>query len=289
VGCVDLQAAAKFDAGPIWATHNFTLQWSPVAKSSLYRHEVTEAAVRGVLEAVAKFESREFQPESLDYGKADVRGCLRPLMRQSERAIDWGQDRQKPSHEKSGPPIARRACAIICLAEAISSTAPMRKTASKVRRPNSRATAWCHMPRYARRRRLDHPSQIQERGGFVWLCALLPGTTGKVRERRSRSVPGRRHKTPCPASARGDGTTSSQILAFHRRPRSAIETFREITYAEEDGVGTIAFDFYNGAMNKRRQPRHELAGDVGKCRRGRRRQDLAFNADSRLRTSCIME
>jgi putative two-component system protein, hydrogenase maturation factor HypX/HoxX len=26
-------------------------------------------------------------------------------------------------------------------------------------------------------------------------------------------------------------------------------TFREITYAEEDGVGTVAFDFYNGAMN----------------------------------------
>jgi putative two-component system protein, hydrogenase maturation factor HypX/HoxX len=71
-----LQAAAQFDAGPIWATHNFTLQGFPVAKSSLYRHEVTEAAVRGVLEAVAKFESHQFQPEPLDYRKADVRGCL---------------------------------------------------------------------------------------------------------------------------------------------------------------------------------------------------------------------
>ena len=54
-GVTILQAAEEMDAGPIWATRNFSLGGSP-SKSSLYRHEVTEAAVAGVLEAVAKFE-----------------------------------------------------------------------------------------------------------------------------------------------------------------------------------------------------------------------------------------
>src|ERR1035437_9431948 len=69
-----LEAAEEFDAGAIWASHEFALPRSPAAKSSLYRHEVTELAVRGVLEAVAKFESRQFPPQPLDYNSANVRG-----------------------------------------------------------------------------------------------------------------------------------------------------------------------------------------------------------------------
>ena len=86
-----LQAVEEFDAGPIWATRNFPLSGSP-GKSSLYRNEVTEAAVAAVLEAVAKFESRQFRPEPLDYSQITVRGQFRPLMRQNDRAIDWGRD-----------------------------------------------------------------------------------------------------------------------------------------------------------------------------------------------------
>jgi len=54
-GVTILQAAAEMDAGPIWASHNFSLPGAPLSKSSLYRQQVTEAAVRGVLEAVEKF------------------------------------------------------------------------------------------------------------------------------------------------------------------------------------------------------------------------------------------
>jgi putative two-component system protein, hydrogenase maturation factor HypX/HoxX len=90
-GVTILQAVEEMDAGPVWATRNFSLGGSP-CKSSLYRHEVTEAAVAGVLEAVAKFESGTFQPEPLDYGHRAVRGRFRPLMRQDDRAIDWGRD-----------------------------------------------------------------------------------------------------------------------------------------------------------------------------------------------------
>src|SRR5208283_2936730 len=59
-----LEAAAEFDAGPIWASHEFPLEADPPAKSSLYRGPVTEAAVRGVLEAVARIEAGEFKSGS---------------------------------------------------------------------------------------------------------------------------------------------------------------------------------------------------------------------------------
>ena len=91
-GVTVLEAVGDMDAGPIWAPHEFPTKAQPVAKSSLYRHEVTEAAVRSMIEAVAKFESGEFQPEPLDYSKPGVRGCLRPPMRQPDRGIDWMRD-----------------------------------------------------------------------------------------------------------------------------------------------------------------------------------------------------
>ena len=91
-GVTVLQAVAEMDAGPIWASKNFDLPADLPAKSSLYRQQVTEAAVRGVLEAVEKFQSGSFQPEPLDYSRPDVLGDLQPNMRQSDRAIDWKRD-----------------------------------------------------------------------------------------------------------------------------------------------------------------------------------------------------
>ena len=96
-----LEAAKEFDAGPIWASHEFALEENPPTKSSLYRNQVTEAAVRGVLEAVARIELGQFrsgtwQPQKLadvvSNESAPLRGRLRPPMRQPDRAIDWGQD-----------------------------------------------------------------------------------------------------------------------------------------------------------------------------------------------------
>ena len=70
-----LQAVAEMDAGPIWATETFAMPHEPVTKSSLYRAEVTEAAVRAVLLAVARVADPSFVPEPLDYSRAR---CARP-------------------------------------------------------------------------------------------------------------------------------------------------------------------------------------------------------------------
>ncbi len=89
-GVTVLQAVEEMDAGDIWAAETFVIRQGN--KASLYRHEVTNAAVKAILTAVERFESQSFHPEPLDYSKEGVRGRLRPLMRQTDRKIDWASD-----------------------------------------------------------------------------------------------------------------------------------------------------------------------------------------------------
>jgi len=86
-GVTVLQANAEMDAGDIWASLEFTMP--RCAKSSLYRTEVADAAVQGVLLTVARFEAGSYRPRPLDYGHPDVAGMYRPPCRQVDRKIDW--------------------------------------------------------------------------------------------------------------------------------------------------------------------------------------------------------
>ncbi|MBI5109238.1 MAG: hydrogenase maturation protein [Rhodocyclales bacterium] len=87
-GVTVLQAEAQMDAGPVWATADFPLR--AAKKSSIYRNEVTRAAVEAVLAAVDKFVAGA-RPVPLA-AWPDARGRLRPLMKQTDRAIDWQRD-----------------------------------------------------------------------------------------------------------------------------------------------------------------------------------------------------
>lgn len=89
-GVTVLQANAEMDAGDIWAHCEFPLR--NASKASLYRGEVSDAAVEAVLLAVKRFAAGDHQPWALDYADPDVRGESRPLMTQADRAIDWRSD-----------------------------------------------------------------------------------------------------------------------------------------------------------------------------------------------------
>ncbi|WP_240143682.1 hydrogenase maturation protein [Nitrosomonas sp. JL21] len=89
-GVTVLQANAEMDAGDIWAAEVFAMRFA--SKSSLYRHEVVEAATRAVLTAVKRFQSGIFHPVPLDYSHSDVHGRLHKPIRQSDRAINWQHD-----------------------------------------------------------------------------------------------------------------------------------------------------------------------------------------------------
>jgi putative two-component system protein, hydrogenase maturation factor HypX/HoxX len=243
-GVTVLQAAQEMDAGPIWAAHEFPLPRVADAKGSLYRNEVTEAAVRGVLEAVDKFASGDFRPQPLDYARPQVRGRLRPTMTQADRAIDWTREatdavvrkiRAADSapgvldeifglpvflfgahHEDrlKGPPgavIAKRDGAI-CRATVDGavwiSHLKLRGAPDDACRQSARRCAVCE-------------ADFCPVAGIKLPAAQLLGPL-------ARNVP----ETVLPVVAEIDG-----------------RSYREIRYVERDGVGHLHFDFYNGAMS----------------------------------------
>ena len=82
-GVTVLQAEAEFDAGKVWAWEPFAVR-AGASKSSIYRREVTHAAVTAVLRAV----------DLLGQTPAVTlhQGQWNPLMRQETRRIDWQTD-----------------------------------------------------------------------------------------------------------------------------------------------------------------------------------------------------
>lgn len=82
-GVTVLQAVEEMDAGPVWSTAEFVV--SEHTKSSIYRNEVTVAAVVAVKSALAKIEEDE-QPQP------QFKGIWQNPIKQSDRAIDWVED-----------------------------------------------------------------------------------------------------------------------------------------------------------------------------------------------------
>ena len=89
-GVTVLQAQAELDAGPVWASAGFPMR--EASKSSLYRGEVTDGAVKAVLVALERMESGAYVPWRVEVTDHAVLGRARPLCRSTDRAIDWERD-----------------------------------------------------------------------------------------------------------------------------------------------------------------------------------------------------
>ncbi|MGH6840471.1 MAG: enoyl-CoA hydratase-related protein, partial [Methylocella sp.] len=237
----------EFDAGPIWASHEFALDADSSAKSSLYRGQVTEAAVRGVLEAVARIETGEFrsgawQPQKLSEVSPPPRGCLRPPMRQSGRAIDWTQDStamilRKIGAADSAPGVLGTLLGKTCFLYGAHAEDRLSGPAGKV---------------LAKR---DGAICIGTIDGAVWISHLM--AKAEAQGVISFAQPCMGDAEPYPVA--GIKLPAAQVLGTLLAsvpevpmPVDAPEgqrTFREIVYTEEGDVGTLSFDFYNGAMS----------------------------------------
>ena len=89
-GVTVLQANADFDAGPVWAHASFDMR--SASKGSLYRSEVTQAAVVEVLRAVQRLDVNDplvTPTEGVEAGPGSVGSAWRPAMPQTARRIDW--------------------------------------------------------------------------------------------------------------------------------------------------------------------------------------------------------
>jgi putative two-component system hydrogenase maturation factor HypX/HoxX len=221
-GVTVLQANGEMDAGDIWAAETFPMRRAK--KSSLYRNEVTAAATRAVLAAVERFpayRAGKFRPCPLDYKDPTVRGCLRPLMRQEDRRIDWQRD---------------------------STEEVLRKLHGADGFPGVRDELFgvpCHLfDAHAERRLRGVPGALLVRREGAVLRATVDGAVWIGHVKRAD---------------RDEALKLPVTLAFAEEakdlPDSAVPLWREdeedwspLRYHEANGVGYLHFDFYNGAM-----------------------------------------
>ena len=217
-GVTVLEATDELDGGPVWAARSFRLR--PASKSSLYRHEVRRAAVEALVEAVGRVLAGE-APTAVDLDDPGVTGRARPAMTQRARAIDWQHDDTAKVLRRIRAADSRPACSTSSAAppSACSAPTPSRSCAASRARSSPSAT---------------------ERSAARRPTARCGSPTSRPPARSS-----------CPPSARWSWPALADrpgaAVPLHTAPR-APETWREIAYEEDAGVGFLRFDFYNGAM-----------------------------------------
>jgi putative two-component system hydrogenase maturation factor HypX/HoxX len=216
-GVTVLQAEAQMDAGPVWASVNFPLRCAK--KSSIYRHEVTQAATTALLQAVQRFESGNFVPQALATLPA-VRGQLRPQMKQSDRCLNWERDDTatvlRKIHAADGFPG---------LADGLFGEA-------------------CHLfdawPEATLR---GLPGAMIARRETALLRATVDGAVWIGHVKRSGSI-----KLPALLTFEREAQDLPEV-ALQSWWRSDTATWQDIAYEENGAVGMLHFEFYNGAMS----------------------------------------
>ena len=221
-GVTVVQAAEHVDSGPIWATYRCKLR--EASKSSLYRDEITAAAMKAMTVAVQRFENGLFVPAPLDYSRSDVRGRYRPLLQPEQRRIDWSSDLVSTIVRK-----IRSADGMPGVLDEIGGQPVYLYGAHEegglVGRPGEiiaqRHGAVC-------RAAVD---------GAVWISHL----------KRAGGAAGEHFKLPA-TEVLGDRLSQVPEVPLPIDAQSPCKTYRDIWYEEQNDVGYLNFCFYNGAM-----------------------------------------
>ncbi len=91
-GVTIIEASMDWDAGDIWASFEFPMRFAK--KSSIYRNEVSDCAIKGIFSALEKLQYG-ILPEPLDYTKPEIKGKWNPYLKQDQRKIHWEKDLTK--------------------------------------------------------------------------------------------------------------------------------------------------------------------------------------------------
>ncbi|WP_308014596.1 hydrogenase maturation protein [Nocardia coffeae] len=224
-GVTVLQAVAEMDAGPIWASVSFPV--ADCGKSELYRNEAADAAVRAVLLAVERF-AGDHEPEPLDYSRPDVRGQLRPYHTQEFRRIDWSTE---------------------------STAAILRKLRAADSQPGVVDVLFgreyfIHGGHNEDRLRGVPGTIIATRDGAI--CRATVDGAIWIPQLRPRRVPGGPATFKRPAA----DVLAAELTDVPEAPVTPAEaaerdTWSELRYREEAGVGYLEFAYAGGAMDTR--------------------------------------
>ncbi|WP_193176679.1 hydrogenase maturation protein [Oricola nitratireducens] len=205
-GVTVLQADSALDAGPVWAERRFAMR--DATKSSLYRHEVSEAAAEAVLEAIAKIGAGR-TPQTLDTLR--VTPVWRNGAKQTDRAIDWHND---------------------------DTDTVLRKIASADGMPGVKDVLFGENVYLFDTHRADgfagDPGDVIARSGSAFARATRDGAVwiGHVRKGRDKAL-----KLPATTVFRAEAESLPEFPGY-----------ADIRYEEEGYAGFLHFGFYNGAM-----------------------------------------
>ncbi|HJU71905.1 MAG TPA: enoyl-CoA hydratase-related protein [Paucimonas sp.] len=242
-GVTVLQANAEMDAGDIWASATFPMR--SAKKSSLYRNEVTHAAVAAVLRAVEKFGKGEC-PLPLAQAGA-THGQLRPLLRQEQRRIDWRHDctavlLAKINSGDGFPGVLDTLFDLPCYLYDAHPATPA--ALEGVRGVAGDVVA----------RRDDAVLRLTRDGG-LWI--------GHVRRAPNADNVDPPLKLPVAVCFAPQVSALPELPAPLTRPD---DEWGELRYWEEGAVGYLSFDFYNGAMSTAQCERLRKAVQAAKAR-----------------------
>ena len=227
-GVTVLQANADFDAGPVWA--HAPLPMRAASKGSIYRAEVTQAAVLAVGQAVQRFANGDTPPAA----PAVPERPLRASVPRSARHIDW-------QHQRTSDILAR--------------------IRSADGQPGVRDLLWglpceifdAHAATDATLTRLQsYPpaALVAQRDGALLRRSVDGGVwIGQVRLARACGADAAFKLPATLAFAAEAATLPHWPVPLERHDKE----WSELRYSEHGAhgarVGCLSFDFYNGAMS----------------------------------------
>ena len=254
-GVTVLQASGEMDAGDIWAAETFPMRLAK--KSSLYRNEVVEAAVRGVLKAVERFQSGNFKPQPLDYSRPEVLGRLHAPIKQADRAIDWQRDGTRAVLKKINaadgfPGVLDTLCGEAyylfdaCAEDTLRGSQPGEIIAQRngaICRSTSDGAVWIgHLKRKAEEEQSLSSKSSNCSSGVGRASARHVGLKPDLLVDQSGL------KLPATLLLEGHlaNVPEAPLDAFSS---CTGDTYRDIWFEQKNGIGYLHFAFYNGAMS----------------------------------------
>lgn len=236
-GVTILQATEKMDAGPVWATASFPM--SNVSKSFLYRHDVTQAAMKALLLAVQRFEEKDFSPPPPCEKEHGRLGKWNRSTVQDDFTFSWSDDTAL---------ILRKINAADSYPGALCSI--------------SGSPYFCFGAMKEEKLK-GHPGEILAKrhqaiclatgDGAIWISCLRKNEENAI-------------KLPA-TMAMGEDSKQVRESAFDIfEDDQSQKTYREISYGEANQVGYLHFDFYNGAMSTDQCKRLQQAFVTAKLR-----------------------
>ncbi len=226
-GVTILEAVEKMDAGPVWASETFIMR--NVSKSFLYRHEVTDVAIMGILNAVNSFEVKNFIPKKNEEIIKERKGKWNRSTNENDFKFSWNEDVLSIIKKtNAGDSFPGALCSILAH-----------------KGSHGDEEYFCYGVKEEEILK-GYPGQIlAQRNNAVCISTKDSALWIQCLKRKNEDA----IKLPA-AVVLGEAINNIPISAVNIfEDDLSIKTFREIWYEERNNVGYLHFDFYNGAMS----------------------------------------